>query len=497
MSLPDSLGLEGLRRLNAAAPDVPVVVLTGSANREIGPAAIQAGAQDYLIKGADATLVPRALRYAVGRHEHAARARLLAQERAARAEAEAARERMAALAAASTAVSHSLEDRHALTSLAAALVPRFADWCAIRTDGAPEERPDWFVAHRDPDGVALVSARLDAALATAEAPPGGPPAAATGRRSELHEDVPASGATSPWRAALEDLGAQSGIVAPVRLVDEVLGILVLGASERRFDPDDLALAEEIGRRAGVAVANCRLSREARLAVAARDEFLSVAAHELRTPIAVLQLKLQQVEVKQQASICGTCEHAVPADYRGAARQVARLGQLVEALVDVSRIVGSRLKLEHEEFDVCEVAREAIERMGELASRSRSTIVLRCAEPVRGAWDRLAVDRILGNLLSNALKFGAEKPIEVRIASEAGDAVIEIEDHGIGIAPENVDRIFDQFERAVSSRHFGGLGLGLYITRRLVEEHGGSITVTSRPGSGSLFTVRLPRAAARA
>jgi signal transduction histidine kinase len=287
------------------------------------------------------------------------------------------------------------------------------------------------------------------------------------------------------------------IVAPVRLVDEVLGVIVFAVSHRRFGRDGLALAEEIGRRAGVAVANCRLYREARMAVAARDEFLSIAAHELKTPIAVLQLKLQQVEMKQQASLCGTCEHAVPADYRGAARQISRLGDLVQALLDVSRIAASALKLEHEDFDVCEVAREAIERLEDLAARSRSSIVLRCSEPVRGAWDRLAMERIFGNLLSNALKFGAQKPVEVRIGSDGEHAVIEVEDHGIGIAPGDVDRIFDQFERAVSSRHFGGLGLGLYVTRRLVEHHGGSITVASRVGSGSLFTVRLPREAATA
>ena len=492
LSLPDALGLDGLRRLKTAAPDVPIVVLTGSVTRETGWAALKAGAQDYLTKGTDAALLPRALRYAIERHEHAGRARLLAEEQAARAEAEAARERMAALAAASNAVSHSLEDRHALTSLGSALVPRFADWCAVRTTtGADQEAAGWFVAHRDAEAAAAVSARLDAVLAQPEAP-SGPAAVLASGQAEL-DDVSANSPPSPWRAALEALGARSAIVAPVRLIDEVLGVVVFAASQRTFDRDDLALAEEIGRRAGVAIANCRLYREARLAVAARDEFLTVAAHELKTPITVLQLKLQQVEMKQQASLCGTCEHAVPADYRGAGRQISRLGQLVQALLDVSRIVASESRLQREELDVCELARETIERLSDLATRSRTSIVLRCTEPVRGVWDRLALDRILGNLLSNALKFGAEKPVEVSIGADGEHAVIEVEDHGIGIAPGDVDRIFDQFERAVSAQHFGGLGLGLYITRRLVEQHGGSIAVASRPGSGSLFTVRLPRA----
>jgi signal transduction histidine kinase len=285
------------------------------------------------------------------------------------------------------------------------------------------------------------------------------------------------------------------MLVPLRLVDESLGVMVLGASGRRFGPDDLSLGEEIGRRAAIAVANCRLYREARRAVGVRDEFLAVAAHELKTPLTVLQLKLQQVELQQQASLCGTCEHAVPADYQGAARQISRLGHLVQELLDVSRIAGGAVKPHREELDLCGAARDAIERLAKLAPRSTSSVVLRSAGPVRGAWDRTAMDRILANLLSNALKFGEDKPVEVRVRADGEHAVVEVEDHGIGIAPEDIDRIFDQFERAVPTRHFGGLGLGLYIARRLVEAHAGSITAESRPGHGSLFTVRLPRAAA--
>jgi signal transduction histidine kinase/DNA-binding NarL/FixJ family response regulator len=491
LSLPDAFGLDGLRRLKEAAPDVPVVVLTGSANREIAASAIQAGAQDYLVKGADAVLVPRALRYAIERHEHAARARLLGQAQAARVAADAARERMAVVAAASTAASQSLDDRHALRSLASAMVPRFADWCAIRTSGPQEDAPEWIVAHGDAAAAAALSARLDAVTAAPGAARG-PDAVAASGSAELQQDVAAGGGSSPWSAALGELRARSAMTVPIPLRDEVLGVIVFAAVGRRFEADDLAVAEEVGRRAGVALANCRLYREARLAVSARNEFLAVAAHEFRTPLAVLQLKLQHVAVKQQASVCGTCEHAVPADYAGAARQISRLGRLIEGLLDVSRIAGGRVKLEREDLELRTVARDVVDRLADLAAQHRTQILLRAPEPVLGAWDRSAVERIVGNLLENALKFGGEKPVEVRVGPDGEDALIEVEDHGIGIAPDDVERIFGQFERAVSSRHFGGLGLGLYITRRLVEEHGGSMTVTSRPGSGALFTVRLPR-----
>jgi len=494
LTLPDAFGLEGLRRLGEAAPHVPVVVLTG-ADRSLGAAALQAGAQDYLLKGAvEVAVLTRALRYAIERHAHASRARLLAEERAARVAAEAARERMSLLAAASTAVTHSLEDRHALASLASAMVPRFADWCAIRRNDTDGEGPEWITAHRDEARAAGVAASLDAILAT----PGsscGPAAVVASGRAELHQDMASNSTPSPWRAMLEKLGTPSAIVVPVRLAQDVLGVMVLAASDRRFGPDDLGIAEEIGWRAGVAIANCRLYAEARLAVAARDDFLAVAAHELRTPVTVLQLKLQQVARKQQASICATCDHAVPADYSGAARQISRLGQLIESLLDVSRITRSnRAKLEREDMDLCDIAREVVDRLRELVPGSGSAIALRCGEPVRGTWDRLVLDRVFVNLLSNALKFGASRPVEVRVGAAGEEALIEVEDHGIGIAPSDIDRIFDQFERAVSTNHFGGLGLGLYITRCLVEQQGGKISVESQPGSGSVFTVHLPRAA---
>jgi signal transduction histidine kinase/CheY-like chemotaxis protein len=492
LTLPDAFDLDGLDRLKRAAPAIPIVVLTG-ADRSLGAAAIHAGAQDYLLKGAeDVALVGRALRYAVERQEHAAHAQLLAAERAARAAAEASRERMAVLAAASTAASHSLEDRHALESLASAVVPRLADFCAIRLREAELDLPEWVTACRDGLDAEDIESSL-AAVFKLE-PSRDPRRSGAGVTPELHADVGASAAGSPWCAALERLGARSGMVVPIALNGEPLGTIVLGSMDRPFGPDDLVLAEEIGRRAGIAVANCRLYREARLAVAARDEFLSAAAHELRTPVTVLQLKLQQVELKQRASICSTCDRAVPADYAGAAGQIARLGQLIESLLDVSRLASGRSKLEREEVDIGQLACAAIERLAELASRSGSEVTLRCGGPLRGSWDRQALDRVMVNLLSNAIKFGARRPIEVRVAMEGEQAVIEVEDHGIGIAPGDVERIFRQFERAVSARHFGGLGLGLYITRCLVEQHGGRITVSSELGAGSVFTVRLPREA---
>jgi signal transduction histidine kinase len=111
--------------------------------------------------------------------------------------------------------------------------------------------------------------------------------------------------------------------------------------------------------------------------------------------------------------------------------------------------------------------------------------------VRCALDPDRMDQVVSNLLSNAVKYGREGPVEVRVRREQDRAVLEVEDHGIGVAPEDQERIFERFERAVPARHFGGIGLGLWIVRQLVEAHGGTIRVRSVPGQGATFTVELP------
>ena len=131
------------------------------------------------------------------------------------------------------------------------------------------------------------------------------------------------------------------------------------------------------------------------------------------------------------------------------------------------------------------------RFREVIERSESTLVLRAEDAIQGRWDAIALETVTGNLLSNAIKFGAGRPIEVAVESDDRHARLTVVDHGIGIAEEQQGRIFERFERAVSARHYGGFGIGLWVARHLVEAHGGDIQVHSRQGEGSRFTVELP------
>ncbi len=234
-----------------------------------------------------------------------------------------------------------------------------------------------------------------------------------------------------------------------------------------------------------------LLTELRQAVAARDEFLSIAAHELRTPLTSLVLVLGTASrlLQREASSQSRAQLARKLD--ASLRQTDRLTGLINALLDVSRIATGRFGLERERFDLVELIRDVSDRLSDLAARAGSPVILHVPGHVIGFWDRMKLDQVMTNLLMNALKYGSGKPVEIELCATSEQARIAVCDRGIGIARQDVERIFGRFERAVPSRHYGGLGLGLYLTRQIVEAHAGSIEVESNPGEKTVFRVTLP------
>jgi len=220
----------------------------------------------------------------------------------------------------------------------------------------------------------------------------------------------------------------------------------------------------------------------------RDEFLSIASHELRTPLNALSLYLQSTKRLGD-------EDKIPqmrTSLEKARKQVERLTELVDGLLDVSRIAEGKLTLKREPIDLIALVRESVEDVRGVAEQSGSEISIASGvQQATGRFDRLRVAQLFTNLLHNAIKYGRGAPIEVEISAAGPEASVSIRDHGIGIAEIDRERIFSRFERAVSARHFGGLGLGLYICQSIVDAHGGTISVESTPGQGSTFTVRLP------
>ncbi|MFY3743983.1 ATP-binding protein [Anaeromyxobacter sp. Red801] len=225
------------------------------------------------------------------------------------------------------------------------------------------------------------------------------------------------------------------------------------------------------------------------AIAARDVFLSVASHELKTPVTAALLQAQQAlrSLDRDPPDAGRARGQVAA----AAGSVERLGRLVEALLDVSRLATGRTALERRRYDLSDAVRQAAARLAEPAARAGSALELEVEPDVACEGDRLRIEQVLTNLASNALKYGAGRPVTIALRREGGRAVLRVRDRGIGIPPADLERIFGRFERAHEARHYGGLGLGLWIAREIVEASGGTICAESAPGEGATFTVSLP------
>jgi signal transduction histidine kinase len=235
----------------------------------------------------------------------------------------------------------------------------------------------------------------------------------------------------------------------------------------------------------------KLLEELRAAVQSRDDFLSIASHELKTPLTGLKLQVQSLgRLCARAPDGSVATIAFDAKVRTMTHQLARLTRLIHSLLDVTRITSGDMTLSRESLALDELVAGVIAAAREAQEPTSADIVLE-AERVVGVWDRLRVETIVSNLVSNAMKFGNGLPVRARVSRVGTMARLTIQDHGIGIVPEVRARIFEKFERAVPRQHYGGFGLGLWIARQLVIAHGGSIRVESEVGEGSTFTIELP------
>jgi signal transduction histidine kinase len=172
-------------------------------------------------------------------------------------------------------------------------------------------------------------------------------------------------------------------------------------------------------------------------------------------------------------------------------QTQRLGRLVNELLDISRVAQGQLLGKIEDVDLVPLVRGVIDRSREALARAECPVELYASPRLVGRWDAMRLEQVVGNLISNAMKYGSGKRIQVKLSGTSTHAQIEVQDEGIGIAPEDAERIFERFERAVSVRHYGGFGIGLWLVREIVQALGGTVQVESTPGEGSTFTVTLP------
>jgi PAS domain S-box-containing protein len=390
----------------------------------------------------------------------------------------------------SSMLATTLDPMAALEHLSRLVVPYLADFCAV--DLAEVGRPLRRAAYAHVDGAREELLSRDAVVTTST---GGAPARVlqTGRSELIAVVTPQRLAeiagSEEEGAALARLAPGSLLLVPLTARGRVLGVLTLAtAADRKYAAEDQAMAEELGRRAGVALDNARLHEEAQLAVRARDEFLSVASHELRTPLTTIQINIQAL---LRVVLRGELDPVALGRKLGSAEeQVRRLGRLMDELLDTSRITAGRLEIELSTVRLDQVAREVLVRH-EDELQLAGIEVRTHLEPVSGTFDAGRMEQVIGNLLTNAIKYAAGRPLDLSLSRVRGRAVLSMRDHGPGIPREDQARIFERFQRGAGAGRRSGLGLGLFIVRQIVAAHGGTIQVVSEPGQGATFIVVLP------
>jgi PAS domain S-box-containing protein len=430
------------------------------------------------------------------------RAQHLLREQAARAEAEAAERRAAFLAEASKVLGSSLDYEATLASVARLAVPRMADWCVVDMVEADGSLRRLAVSHVDPAKVELAR-ELERQYPTDPNLPYGPAQVLGTGQSEIYPDIPdsllkASAQNAEHLKILRELGFRSYMTVLLAARGVRLGVITFMTAEsgRRYDPSDLALAEDVARRASIAIDNARLYNEAQEASRAKDEFLAIVSHELRTPMTPILGWARLLRAEKLDA--GTAGRALETIERNAKAQ----SQLIEDLLDVSRIISGKLRLDLRPVELVPIIEAAIDSVRPAANAKgiqiRKALDL-SVSLVSGDPNRL--QQILWNLLSNAIKFTPKDGhVEVRLERTDSQAEIKVKDTGIGIHADFLPYIFDRFRQADSSttRKHGGLGLGLALVRHLVELHGGAVHAESPgEGQGATFTVRLPIRAVRA
>lgn len=346
----------------------------------------------------------------------------------------------------------SLDIEHALEDMARLAVPYLGDGCAVDFFGDGGPRRVVAVA-RDPRKPMFV---------------------------EIHSTV-LGGHSLVYR-----IGSTNCLGVPLLIKGHLTGAITIRAEPHRtYSAIDVTLVEELGRRAAMAIDNARLYRHAEEALRARDEFLMIAAHEIRGPITSIHLAAQALVTKKLAPDASSRAFEI------IEREDRRLSRFVEELLDLGRLRAGRLQLQLEEVNLAGVVHDVVKRLGSELAKSGSPCTITVQPNVVGEWDKFRMDQLVTNLLSNAIKFGQGEPVEISASEAEGRARLIVRDRGIGIDPAARDRIFLPFERNVSVRHYGGLGLGLHIVKTIVDAMGGKVSVESELGAGSTFIVELP------
>ncbi len=401
------------------------------------------------------------------------------------------------LSEASTLLASTLDYQSMLSSVAHLALPTLGDWCMVDVIEDDETLHRLVAAHVDPVQEGLVRELQHCYAPDPQIADGLCKVLRTGEplflpaidemqlRSLAHNEQQLQ--------IMRTLGLAALICVPLQARDRILGAISfhLGSSSRRYTQADLELAQELARRAALAIDNARLYHAAQQAIQVRDQFLSIAAHELKTPLTTLIGQSQLLERRMLREQNWPEQHQ--RTVHTIVSQTLRLNRMVEALLDLSRIQAGQLSIECVPFDMAALAQRLVEEMQ--PSLERHTLKLELAQqPLMVVGDELRLEQVLQNLIQNAIKYSPQGgPIRLRLSTQESNLVVAVQDSGIGIPAEALPQLFQRFYRAanVEAHRIAGVGIGLYVVKEIIQLHGGKVMAESSEGQGTTITFSLP------
>jgi signal transduction histidine kinase len=402
------------------------------------------------------------------------------------------------LAGASELIVNCLDYRATLEKVAALVVSNLATWCTIDLLNEDQKIERVAAAHRDDGKLKLVQQLAENYPASPSAKRGVYRVIETGKSILIphvsSETWSERADSSEHLKLIMELGSSSYMCLPLIARGRIVGAAMLLADDRVYDAQDLKLAEELMALFAMAFDNVNMFRKMQKAIQDRDEFLSIATHEIRNPLTPMMLHLSKIEdILTDSPLTEEKAQIVKKSISVFHRQADRLIHFFNKILNLSEIDSNRLQLEWVETDFAKLIQDVCARFDYQVGGLTSVIHFanRCTSQCRGLCDPERMEQVVCNLLSNAIKYGDGKPIEVQLTYENSQAALQVTDHGIGIAPGDLARIFDRYQRVETDRRTQGVGLGLHIAQKIVQAHGGEISVKSELKTGSTFLVRLP------
>lgn len=389
------------------------------------------------------------------------------------------------------------DEENALIAVATQSVPKFADWCVVDILEGEEELKRHYLAHQDMNKAVALKEEFPL-LGLKKHHEIAMDSLKTGRSKFFprinEENLKEVSIKDKEFEMLKTLNLRSAILVPLIYKGTRFGTLlfVTGESGRIFTLRDLTFAEDLASHVVVILHNLRLYKQAKDAIQARDEFLSIASHELKTPLTSILLQIERaIRDVSTRSLANLSRERLLSILSSTRRQTKRMASLINDLLNVSLITSGRLTVQPESMELSGLMNDVLMRFEEEAQKAGCIFQFDTKVILKGTWDRIRLEQVIANLISNAIKYGAGKPVTVTTSRENSYAVITVSDQGIGISESYKEVIFKAFVRAVNEKEYKGMGVGLYIANEIVKAHKGRIELISALNKGSTFRVFLP------